>query len=129
MSYVEVLIATALIAVSIVPVGNALRGAISSTAIDTAASTDHYQLLRKLEEVLAEPFADVLAASAGTTTASSYSDTGGSVNRRLVYINGYDGDNADADNDPFTGTDADLLWVRVEIEGSVSALQSLMANQ
>ncbi len=54
--------------------------------------------------------------------------TAGSVDRRLVFIANYDGDNADTDNDPFTGTDPGLLWVRVEIEGSVAALQALKTD-
>lgn len=128
LSYVEVLLAAVIIAISIVPVSDALRGAIGASELDTAATENHYRLVGKLEDVLAQPFADVLAAAAGTAVASSYSDAGGSVDRRLVFINAYDGDNADADNDPFTGSDADLLWVRVEIEGSVSALQALMVN-
>ena len=128
MSYVEVLLAAVIIAISVIPVGNALRGAIVGTEIDTAASANYYQLLGKIEEVLAEPFAVVFAAAAGPTVASSYSDGGGNPNRRVVFISAYDGDNADADNDPFTGTDPDLLWVRVEIEGSVEALQALMVN-
>jgi prepilin-type N-terminal cleavage/methylation domain-containing protein len=33
---------------------------------------------------------------------------------------------ADADNDPFTGTDPGLLWVRVTIEDSPRALQTLI---
>jgi hypothetical protein len=33
----------------------------------------------------------------------------------LVYLSRYDGDNADGDNNPFTGTDADLIWVRAAI--------------
>ena len=46
----------------------------------------------------------------------------------LVYLSLYDGDNADADDDPFTGTDADLLWIRVEIDGSVLSLQTVRAR-
>ncbi len=51
------------------------------------------------------------------------------ADRRLVFISRYDGDNADTDDNPFTGTEADLLWLRVEIEGTASALQALKVDQ
>ena len=95
---------------------------------DSLATVNHYRLLSKLEEVLAEPFSTVFAQAAGPTVATVYSDLAGSVDRRVVFIASYDGDNADADNDPFTGPDPDLLWVRVEIEGSAAALQALRSN-
>ena len=40
----------------------------------------------------------------------------------------YDGDNLDADNDPFTGTEADLLWIRLDIEDSVHTLETIRAR-
>lgn len=127
LSYVEVMIATVLIAISIVPIGNALSGALTAAQIDTLESENHYRLVEKMETVLAEPYADLLAAAAGTVTASSYSDAPG-VDRRLVYISAYDADNADADDDPFTGTDADILWIQVAIEGSVHSFEALKTN-
>ena len=60
---------------------------------------------------------------------TALSDTAGSADRRLVYISGYDGDNADADNDPATGTDANLFLIRVEIEGTANVVQSLTTNR
>ena len=94
----------------------------------TAATVHHYLLVRKLEEVLADPFIVISTQAAGPSTPSAYSDASGSPDRQLVYVSLYDGDNADADNDPFTGTDPDLLWVRVEIEGSVNSMQALKAR-
>jgi hypothetical protein len=55
-----------------------------------------------------------------------YSDSAGTKSRRLVYLARFDGDNADADNNPFTGTDSGLLWVRVTIEDSPRALQTVI---
>ena len=127
-SYVEVLAAVIVIAATVVPATNAIRGSIDVAEADGQATVNHYRLLSKLEDVLAEPFSAVSALAAGPSTASAYSDTVGTVDRRLVFISTYDGDNADADNDPFTGTDPDLLWVRVEIEASVAALQALKAD-
>jgi hypothetical protein len=75
-----------------------------------------------MEELLAEPFAalDAAATAAGSrVTPGSYSDTvtfqDGRTVTRNVYLSRYDSDNADGDADPFTGTEADLLWLRVEI--------------
>lgn len=128
-SYVEVLAAVIIIAITVIPATNAIRGSMDVAESDSQATVNHYRLISKLEEVLAEPFSAVSAQAAGPTTATVYSDTVGSLDRRLVFIATYDGDNADADNDPFTGTDPDLLWVRVEIDGSVAALQALKMNQ
>lgn len=125
LSYVEVLVAVIIIAVSIVPATNAIRGAMGVAESDSRATVNHYRLMSKLEDVLAAPFSTVSAQAAGPVTATGYSDAPGTADRRLVFIAPYDGDNADADNDPFTGTDPDLLWVRVEIEGTVSSMQAL----
>ena len=46
----------------------------------------------------------------------------------LVYLSLYDGDNLDGDNNPLTGADPDLIWIRVEIEDSVQSLQTVRAN-
>lgn len=128
-SYIEVLIAIALIAVSLAPMTDAVRTAsISATAHEDAA-VQHLHLVAVLENVLAEPFTSLneAATAAGSEAVlTTYSDSSGSANRRLVYLSLYDGDNADADNDPFTGTDADLMWVRVEIEGTVQAIETLI---
>lgn len=124
-SYVEVLAAVIIIAVTAVPAINALRGAMHVSESDGQATINHYRLLSKMEAVLAESHATLSAAAAGVATATSFSDAAGSADRRLVFIAPYDGDNADADNDPFTGADDGLLWVKAEIEGSVSVLYAL----
>ncbi len=126
-SYVEVLVVVIIIAATVVPATDALRGAMNTAAADTAATVNHYRLVGKLEEVLSRPFAVLSPQAAGPSTATAYSDGLGVNNRRLVFISAYDGDNADADNDPFTGTDTGLLWIRVEIEGTASAVQSLLS--
>ena len=80
---------------------------------------------------MVEPFSDLSDAAivAGSpTTPTTYSDAAGPADRILVYLSPWDGDNADADDDPFTGTEADLLWIRVEIDGSVLALQTIRAQ-
>ncbi len=124
-SYVEVMVATVLIAITLVPAMDALLPGINGSGIHETRSEDHYQLLGRVEEILAEPFANLNAAAiaAGNpTTATSYSDVytyaNGRQIKRAIFISRYDGDNADADNDPFTGTDAGLLWVQGVIVGS-----------
>jgi hypothetical protein len=130
-SYVEVLIAAALIAVSLVPMMDAVRTASISAGVHENAAVQNLHLVATLEDVLAEPFASLAAAAtaAGSeSTLTSYSDLAGSSNRRLVFLSLYDGDNADTDNDPFTGTDQGLMWVRVEIEDTLQAIETLISQ-
>jgi hypothetical protein len=123
---VEVLVATVIVAVSLVPALEALQIGILGADVHESRVTLHYHLAGKLEEVLARPFADLAVeavAAAGSPTA--YSDAAGAPDRRLVYLAGYDGDDADGDGDPFTGADPGLLWVRVEIESTPYVLETL----
>ncbi len=126
-SYIEVLIAALLILISLGPMMDALRNATRGAQED--ASSQNLHLTAMLEDLLNEPFSSLEAAAiaAGNeTVASSYSDLGGATNRRLVYLSLYDGDNADTDNDPFTGVDPDLMWVRTEIEGTLTSIETLV---
>lgn len=125
----EVLVAVMIIAVSVIPATNALRQSMDTANADAQGTVNHYRLTGKLEEVLAEPYSVVATHAAGLSVPTAYSDAGGTADRRLVYVSAYDGDNADTDNDPFTGTDAGILLIRVEIEDTVFALQSLKAKQ
>jgi prepilin-type N-terminal cleavage/methylation domain-containing protein len=133
-SYIEVLIAVAVIGVCLVPAMDALKTGIQSTDVHESTLVDHYALQAKMEEVLAESFSSLAAAStaAGSLNSpTSYSDpspfitTDGRQIVRQVYIWPYDGDNADSDNDSFTGTDADLLHVKVQINDSPLSLETL----
>ena len=132
-SYVEVLVAIVLIAVTLVPAMEALQPGIAGSGIHEIIAEDHYQLAGKLEQVLVEPFGQLNSAAkaAGSrTTPTSYQDVftyaDGRQITRNVFLARYDGDNADTDNDPFTGTDDGLLWVRVAIAGTGIALESLV---
>lgn len=127
-SYVEILVATVLITISLIPASEALRSATTSSSIYADYSAQNYRLLAKMEEVLAKSYSSLAteaASAGGETIPTVFSDAIGTPNRRLVYLSPYDADNADSDNDPFTGTDLNLIWVRVEIEQSVLALESL----
>lgn len=130
-SYIEVLIAAALIAVSLVPMMDAVRTATISTGVHEEAAVQNLHLIAILEDVLAEPFSSLEAVATATGSESiltSYSDSAGSNNRRLVFLSLYDGDNADTDNNPFTGTDQGLMWVRVEIEGTAQTIETLVSQ-
>ena len=130
-TYVEVLVAAALIAVTLVPMMDAVRTASISAGVHEDAAVQNLHLVATMEDVLAEPFASLEAAAtaAGSeSTLTSYSDLAGSNNRRLVFLSLYDGDNADTDNDPFTGTDQGLMWVRVEVEGTSQAIETLISQ-
>lgn len=125
LTIVEVLIAMLLLAVLLVPAVNALHTGFVGSTVHLETSEHHYRLLSRMETVLAETFANLEAAAAGSSVPSGYSDPVGSADRILVFIAGYDADDADNDGDPFTGADADILWVRVAIDGSVQAIDSL----
>ncbi len=122
LSYVEVLVASAIIAVSLLPAMEALNASMNSSQLSAALQKQNFLLLDKYEEVLAQSF-DVLDAEAEslvseTTPSAAFSDPAGVPNRRLVYLQRYDADNADNDNDPFTGGDPGLCWVRIVVSDS-----------
>jgi hypothetical protein len=127
-SLVEVLVAIVLITLMLVPAIDALQTGILGGAVQTARAVGHYHVMAKLEETLAQPFGslDGAATAAGSPSVpTTYSDSAGSPQRRLVFLSRWDGDNADGDDDPLTGVEADLLWVRVEIEATNQALETL----
>lgn len=116
--YVEALVAVVLLAVAIVPALDALSNATRGTPTADEADDLWQAVANKLSDVSGTRFDDLDSAAtvAGSaTTASSYSDPSGASPRVMVYLSRYDGDNADGDNNPFTGTDADLIWIRAAI--------------
>jgi len=127
-SYVEVLVATILIAIVLVPALEALHSGIQGSGIHASRSRDHFRLVGKLEEVLAKPF-DVLSEQADTTggvsvPVSLLSDSAGSVGRLLVYLAHYD-----ADAKTLSGSATGLILVRVSIEGSNDVLTTLTRSE
>lgn len=129
-SYTEVLIATFLIAIALVPALESLYSGIQGSDIHAALSDQHFRLIGKLEQVLARPFGELQqeadAAGGPSIIVGDYSDAAGSDARRLVYLARYDGDNADNDNDPFSGVDQGLLWVKVQIEATDRVIETLI---
>lgn len=143
LTYIEVMVAAMLIVITLAPAVEALHTGILGSAVLESSSNEHYAVLARMEEVLAEPYGTLTGAAAAagsSSTPSSYSDASGPPDRRLVFIALYDADNADGDgnvftvpdpnldgdNDPYTGYTG-LLWLRVEVEGSVTSLESLVA--
>ena len=127
-SYIEVLVATVLIALVLVPSIEALQSGVQGSAAHAAFAVNNFRLRDKLEETLARPFAELAAIAEDETTVipPPYSDPPGTADRRLVYIARYDGDDADADGDPFSGEDDGLLWLRVRIAGTHYDVETLV---
>lgn len=131
LTLVEVLVAMMLLAIVLVPAIQALQTGIVGTDVHADIADNQLRLTSRIEELLAEPYsnlADAAAAAGSPSMPTSYSDAAGPPGRLIVYLSEADGDNADADNDLFTGTDAGLMWLRVEVEGSVLSLQTLRAQ-
>ncbi len=131
LTLVEVLVTVALLAVLLVPVVNALTTSSQGAEVHRELASNQFRLTSRLEELLAEPFADLEAAAlaAGSPqTATTYSETAGVPGRLVVYLSACDGDNADGDDDLFTGTDDGILWIRVEVEDTVHDLQTIRAQ-
>lgn len=144
LTLVEVLVAALLIMIALVPAVEALHTGLLGREVFESSASEHYTVLSRMEELLAEPYGALTSAAAAAgsqSTVSSYSDASGQPDRRLVFIALYDANNADGDgnlfsvlddnldgdNDPYTGYD-ELLWVRVEVEGSNTALESLVGQ-
>jgi hypothetical protein len=132
-SYMEVLIATLLIMIMLVPALDAMQSGIQGSGIHTQLAQNQYRMISKLEQTLALSFSELLeqadlVADSKILIPPPYSDAAGTESRRLVFLARYDGDDADGDKDPFTGTDAGLLWVRVTIEDSPRALETVIVE-
>ena len=126
----ELLIATLLIAVMLVPALEAMQSGIQGSGIHTQLAQNQFRMIAKMEQTLALPYSELLeqadlVADPTVLIPAPFSDPAGTASRRLVFLARYDGDNADADDDPLTGTDAGLLWVRVSIEDSPRALETV----
>lgn len=130
LTLVEVLVAIVLLSVVLVPAIRALQTGILGSGVHADVTASHLRLTSRVEELLAEPFGDLsdAAIAAGApTNPSSYSEPAGPPDRLLVYLALYDGDNADGDNDPFTSGDPDLIWMRVDVDGTVHTLETIRA--
>lgn len=131
LTLIEVLVTILLLSVVLLPAMRALQTSVIGANVHSELAADNFRLTSRMEELLAEPFPDLesaATAAGGPTNPTSYSDPAGPPGRLLVYLSLYDGDNSDADDNPFTGTDPGLLWIRVAAEGTVHDLQSILAQ-
>jgi hypothetical protein len=129
LSYVEVMLATLLIALTLVPMMESLQPGLQATAWHKRQSEIHFALRGQLETLLAEPFArlDTAATAAGApTTPTAYSDLAATVPHQ-VYIWRYDIDDADGDGDEFTGGESDMLWISVATQDGSQIFATLLS--
>ncbi len=130
LSYIEVLVATLLIAVALVPMMEALGPGLQGSQIHRNRAEVNFALSGKLETVLAESFDDLDAAATAAGSykiATGYSDLAAAVPHE-VFIWRYDVDNADGDGDVFTGGEDDILWLRVATADGLTDLQTLVSR-
>lgn len=133
LSYIEVLIAIALIMVTLIPAIEALGPAVQGSGLHESQTSRQYALQAKLENILAQSFNklddEAQAISDHTVASTTFSDPSSESERCLVFLSRYDGDNIEpADNDPFTDTDAGLLWVRIELDGTGYSIETLTSE-
>lgn len=130
-SYVEILVATAVLAISLTPAIDALYTSSQLSRENKRLADGQLLLQSKLDEVLAENFSaldsEALALNSHTANSTIYSDLASSTTRRLVKISHYDMDNIDNDNDPFTGKDDSIVWIRVELN-DIGGIETLVSK-
>jgi type II secretory pathway pseudopilin PulG len=127
-TYVEVVVAVLLLSLALIPAMNAIRDNIAISREQQSLIAGNYAVFSKMEYVLAQPYGNLFGAAvtAGDpTTPTVFSDPVSTPARVFVYLTPYDADNADSDNDPFTGGDPGLLWVRVALEDGSLSMESL----
>jgi len=123
--YAEVLLSVILLAVLLVPAMQSLNSAIAGNSSGLAAN--QLNLRSKMEETLSNPFNELYskASTSDTTTASSFSDTAGATNRRIVVLYRYD-----VATSALSSNDTGLIYVSVyyETKGSEGALNTLVGR-
>ncbi len=136
-SYVEVLVALFILSIAIVPAMEAMQSGIQGTGIHQQTTQQYYALLSRMETVMSESYSLLLTAAetaGNASTPSSLSDSAGQPDRLIVYLSLYDADadpftvtdsNNDGDNNIYTGDSSNLLWLKVELENSAYAFESL----
>ena len=130
-SYIEVLLATVLIALALVPALEAVSTGLRGASIEEALTLEYHHVASRIAELAGEPFDSLDAEAqvvADETLPTSYSDAPGTPMRRLVYLARYDGDGVPPDLNPFVGGDDGLLWIRVEVENSEHGFATLRAR-
>lgn len=93
-SYIEAVLAVALLALCAVPAADAIRGGLTATTVGAGKARELRCLRSRMETVLAESYDDLWMAVRGPETASAYSlaaDPGpdGACGVRNVFISKY----------------------------------------
>ena len=135
-SYIEVLLGVILIGVLLVPALEGLHGAYTGVTLQDRTNSDYLELRSKMEEVLARPYSMLAAEATPEGAALSptsysglpYTTLDGRQVALIVYISGYDADNADGDSNIRTGTDPGLLRVLVIMDGVSRKLETLVSE-
>ncbi len=118
-SYIEVLVAAALIAAALPPALDALGTQVRGAGQDIDAMRVEYKIQSRAEKMLSEPWSslDLAVDLAGSkSVASIYSDPAGTPDRILVYLAHYDFENTDTDGNPFTNPNPNLIWIGIQAE-------------
>ena len=125
-SHIETLVALIILATALAPALEALGPGVTRAASQRTYTASEVRLKAKMEEVLANQFRvlDTAAMAAGNSTTAAvaaYSDAVDTPDRRVTTIYRYNGTAQ-------TATDTGLLRIRVAIEGSALALETLKAR-
>lgn len=139
-SYIEVMVAMFILAITIAPAMEAIQSGIQGANIHQDLIRQHYALIKRMEEALAQPYENLLSSAqiaGNSTTASSYSDPAPQAERILVFLALYDADanpfvltdpDNDGDGNIYTGDTSNLLWLRVELENSAQQFETLVSR-
>ncbi|MFK8017947.1 MAG: type II secretion system protein [Gammaproteobacteria bacterium] len=126
-SYTEVLVAIVLISLIALPTAQSIQSALTSARQSIDDANHRFALQSLLETTLVDDFASLSSRAGGSTTpaASSALADGETLD---LYIASWDIDNADGDDDPFSGADDEVLWVRVQLRGTRLTLSTLVTR-
>ena len=143
-SYTEVLIATALISISLVPALNALNGNTLLFNQLKNSSDFHNQRVSYMETILSMPYRELYRHAADINSRSNKSNLSDPIQQLSVYIGFHDLDNIDTDDDtetidddnldgdsnPFTNntTPINTLWIKVVLDNDPEELITLVTN-
>jgi type II secretory pathway component PulJ len=125
-SYVEVMVAAMILALCLPAALQALGSAVRAADTQPGYTVNQQRLGSRIEVVLANRYAtlDAAAIAAGNSPSAivaAYSDAAGTADRLIVNLYRYDGAAPSA-------SDTGLLRVKVSIEGSALALETLKAR-
>lgn len=130
-TYLEILVAATVLALGLIPAVSALQTATQGSAVVKDFDAQLLRMSSTMEEILAQPYSQIYSLHQPLTAgvvSTLWSDADESASRIVVYIEPYDADNLDADDDVLTGTDDGILRVTVAWDGTDHQLQSLVAE-